>query len=141
MLSSMSPTLVMKGGDPFLAIGGTGGIRIFPEVCQALMNIIDFRMTLQRALEAPRFWTMGMKGTPGEKLLLEEGFEKDAIAGLVGRGHVVVSVPKVGGSVNAIMRDASGMLHGAGCWRTDSSPTGLSGGLAPPKAMRQGPPV
>jgi gamma-glutamyltranspeptidase/glutathione hydrolase len=141
MLSSMSPTLVMKNSEPFLAIGGTGGIRIFPEVCQALVNIIDFRMTLQRALEAPRFWTMGMKGTPGEKLLLEEGFEKDAIAGLMGRGHVVVSVPKVGGSVNAIMRDASGMLHGGGCWRTDSSPAGLSGGLALPKAMQQGPPV
>jgi gamma-glutamyltranspeptidase/glutathione hydrolase len=141
MLSSMSPTLVMKGGEPFLALGGTGGTRIFPEVCQALVNIIDFKMTLQQALEAPRFWTMGMKGTPGEKLLLEEGFEESSIAGLRSRGHEVVSMPKVGGSVNAIMRDASGMLHGGGCWRTDSSPAGLSGGLAPPKAMRQGPPV
>jgi len=141
MLSSMSPTLVMKGSEPFLALGGTGGTRIFPEVCQALVNIIDFKMTLQQALEAPRFWTMGMKGTPGEKLLLEEGFKEDVIAGLRSRGHEVVSLPKIGGSVNAIMRDASGMLHGGGCWRTDSSPAGLSGGLAPPKAMRQGPPV
>ncbi len=141
MLSSMSPTLVMKGGEPFLAIGGTGGTRIFPEVCQALVNIIDFRMTLQKSLEAPRFWTMGMKGTPGEKLLLEEGFEEDVITGLRKIGHEVVSLPKIGGSVNAIMRDNSGMLHGAGCWRTDSSPAGLSGGLAPPKAMRLGPPV
>ncbi len=40
-----------------------------------------------------------------------------------------------------LMRDASGMLHGGGCWRTDSSPAGLSGGLAPPKAMKKGPPV
>jgi gamma-glutamyltranspeptidase/glutathione hydrolase len=141
MLSSMSPTLVMKNSEPFLAIGGTGGIRIFPEVCQALVNIIDFRMTLQQALEAPRFWTMGMEGTPGEKLLLEEGFEDEVISGLGKRGHEVVSVPKIGGSVNAIMKDNSDMLHGGGCWRTDSSPTGLSGGLAPPKAMRQGPPV
>jgi gamma-glutamyltranspeptidase/glutathione hydrolase len=141
MLSSMSPTLVMKGGEPFLGIGGTGGTRIFPEVCQALVNIIDFRMTLQQALEAPRFWTMGMKGTPGEKLLLEKGFEEDVITGLRKIDHEVVSLPKIGGSVNAIMRDATGMLHGAGCWRTDSSPAGLSGGLAPPKAMRQGPPV
>ncbi|MBA7678693.1 Acylase ACY 1 proenzyme [subsurface metagenome] len=141
MLSSMSPTLVMRGGEPFLAIGGTGGIRIFPEVCQALVNIIDFRMTLQRALEAPRFWTMGMKGTPGEKLLLEEGFEESAVTGLRSRGHEVVSMPKIGGSVNAIMRDITGMLHGGGCWRTDSSPAGLSGGLALPKAMQQVPPV
>jgi len=141
MLSSMSPTLIMRGGEPFLAIGGTGGTRIFPEVCQALVNIIDFRMTLQQALEAPRLWTMGMKGTPGEKLLLEEGFEEDAIVGLRSRGHEVVSLPKIGGSVNSILRDTSGMLHGGGCWRTDSSPVGLSGGLAPPKAMRQGPPV
>jgi gamma-glutamyltranspeptidase/glutathione hydrolase len=141
MLSSMSPTLVMRGGEPFLAIGGTGGVRIFPEVCQALVNVIDFGMTLQQAIEAPRFWTMGIEGTPGEKLLLEEGFDERALVGLVERGHEIVSVPKIGGSVNAVMRDPSGMLHGGGCWRTDSSPAGLSGGLAPPKAMRPGPPV
>jgi len=70
MLSSMSPTILQRRGEPFLCIGTPGGLQIFPSVCQAIVNIVDFGMTIQEAVEAPRLWTMGIKGTPGEKLLL-----------------------------------------------------------------------
>ena len=46
MLSSMSPTLVTKDDVPFLCIGTPGGTKIFPAVCQAIVNLIDFGMII-----------------------------------------------------------------------------------------------
>ena len=59
MVSSMSPTIVMKDGKPFMALGTPGATRIFPSVLQAIVNVIDHGMTLQEAVEAPRVWTQG----------------------------------------------------------------------------------
>ena len=59
MVSSMAPTIVMKDGKPFMALGTPGATRIFPSVLQAIVNVIDHGMTLQEAVEAPRIWTQG----------------------------------------------------------------------------------
>ncbi len=59
MLSSNAPTIVTRNGDPHIALGTPGGVRIFPAVLQALVNLIDHGMTLQEAVEAPRVWTQG----------------------------------------------------------------------------------
>ena len=82
MLSSMAPTLVLWEGAPFLCIGTPGGTRIFPAVCQGIINIIDFGMSIQQAVEAPRVWTMGIPGTGGEMIHIEPGFGEEAIEGL-----------------------------------------------------------
>ena len=78
MLSSMSPTILLRRGEPYLCIGTPGGLRIFPNVAQALVNIIDFKMSIQEAVEAPRIWTMGIDGTPGEKLHIESVFPEES---------------------------------------------------------------
>jgi len=52
--SSMSPTIVMKGGKPFLAVGSPGGSTIITTVLQFLVNRIDLGMTLLQAIAAPR---------------------------------------------------------------------------------------
>jgi gamma-glutamyltranspeptidase/glutathione hydrolase len=52
--SSMSPTIVLKDGDPFLALGTPGGASIITTVLQTLINRVDFQMTVSDALEAPR---------------------------------------------------------------------------------------
>ena len=54
-LSSMSPTLILKDGSPFMVLGSTGGPRIITSMIQVIINVIDFGMRLQRAIESPRF--------------------------------------------------------------------------------------
>jgi gamma-glutamyltranspeptidase/glutathione hydrolase len=130
ILSSMSPTLVLRGGAPRLALGTPGGKRIFAAVTQAILNVIDHGMTLQEAVEAPRAWTQGAA------LELEEGFpDLDALrAALRDRGHDVAVVPKVAGGMNGVLVDDEGLLHGAACWRADGVPIGVSGGPARPSS-------
>ena len=53
-LSSMSPTIVSKDGEPFMVIGSPGGSRIITITLEAIMNVIDHGMNLQEAIDAPR---------------------------------------------------------------------------------------
>jgi gamma-glutamyltranspeptidase/glutathione hydrolase len=53
-LSSMSPTVVVHDGKPFMVLGSPGGSRIITAVVQTLLNVIDHGMTLQEAVDAPR---------------------------------------------------------------------------------------
>ncbi|MCB8813924.1 gamma-glutamyltransferase family protein, partial [Escherichia coli] len=52
--SSMSPTIVLQAGKPYLALGSPGGSTIITTVLQVLMNRIDLGMSLQDAVAAPR---------------------------------------------------------------------------------------
>jgi gamma-glutamyltranspeptidase/glutathione hydrolase len=126
ILSSMSPTIVLKDGAPVMALGTPGGKRIFAAVTQAIINVLDFGMPLQQAVEAPRVWTQGAE------LELEDGFAGlDALrAALHARGHRTTVVQKVAGGMNGVLIDEAGLLHGAACWRADGVPIGISGGPA-----------
>jgi gamma-glutamyltranspeptidase/glutathione hydrolase len=127
ILSCMAPTIVLKDGAPLLALGTPGGRRIFGAVMQAIINVLDHGMTLQQAVEAPRIWT------EGPILEIEDRFPDLAsiVGGLERLGHRVQVVPTVAGGMNGVMRDAAtGLLHGAACWRADGTPVGLSGGPA-----------
>jgi gamma-glutamyltranspeptidase/glutathione hydrolase len=127
ILSSISPTIVTRNGQPFMAFGTPGGVRIFGSVWQAIVNVIDHGMTLQEAVEAPRLWDRG------PVLELETGFANlDALRQeLTQRGHVVETPFKVAGGMNGIVLDgATGLMHGAACWRADGAPMGFSGGDA-----------
>ncbi len=53
-LSSMSPTIILKDGRPFLVLGSRGGPRIITSVLQVVLNVIDFDMSLRKAIEEPR---------------------------------------------------------------------------------------
>jgi gamma-glutamyltranspeptidase / glutathione hydrolase len=53
-LSSMTPTVVLKDGRPFLVVGTEGGPTIITQVLQVLINVIDHEMNLQQAVNAPR---------------------------------------------------------------------------------------
>jgi gamma-glutamyltranspeptidase/glutathione hydrolase len=127
ILSSMSPTIALRAGVPVLALGTPGGRRIFGSVMQAIVNVLDHGMTLQEAVEAPRIWTEGLT------LEVEDRFPNlaELVAGLEALGHAVQVVPAVAGGMNGVMRDAAtGLLHGAACWRADGTPVGISGGGA-----------
>lgn len=128
ILSSMSPSIVLKDGRPFMALGTPGGKRIFAAVAQGILNVIDHGMTLQEAVEAPRVWTQGAE------LELEDCFPNldELRAALEGLGHRVLPVQKVAGGMNGVLVDGAGLIHGAACWRADGAPVGVSGGPAQP---------
>jgi gamma-glutamyltranspeptidase/glutathione hydrolase len=126
-VSSMSPTIVTRAGEPFMALGAPGGVRIFPSVLQAIINVIDHGMSLQEAVEAPRVWTQG------QELEVEAAIPPAVRDALTARGHHVVEVTAVAGGMNGIQFDAAtGVLTGAACWRADGAPAALSGGPARP---------
>src|SRR5690606_22318471 len=122
--TSQAPLIALKDGKPAFALGLPGGLRIFGSAMQAVINLIDHGMSLQEAVEAPRLWTQG------QAVEVEEGFAPAVREALRERGHDVVTVPHVGGGMNAIAFHDDGTMTGAACWRADGTPVGLSGGLA-----------
>lgn len=128
--SSMAPTIVLyPDGSPFFAVGLPGGIRIFTSVLQAVMNVIDHKMTPQQAVEAPRMWTQGAE------VLLERTFPDTVFGELAAMGHSVgEKVPTIGGGMSMVMFSEPGRkptsMTGACCWRADGTPMGMAGGYA-----------
>jgi gamma-glutamyltranspeptidase / glutathione hydrolase len=124
--TSMSPMMALRDGKLVYALGLPGGKRIFPSAMQALINLIDHRMSLQEAVEAPRVWT------EGNALEVERAVPEGVRAQLRSMGHHVVEMATVGGGMNAIQFLDDGLLSGAACWRADGTPIGIAGGLAKP---------
>ncbi len=124
--SSMAPLIILEGGRPRWALGLPGGLRIFPSALQATLNLVDHRMSLQEAVEAPRVWTQG------HGLEVEPAIGDAVVDELSARGHEVLRVPNVGGGMCAIGFGDDGSLQGAACWRADGTAIGLGGGAARP---------
>lgn len=61
-VSSMGPLILFKERSPFLVLGSPGGTRIFPSLTQIIVNIVDFNMDLDEAIEAPRFFSYSIRG-------------------------------------------------------------------------------
>ena len=55
MLSSMTPTIIEKEGDLFMVLGSPGGSTIITTVLQTILNVHEFKMSMQEAVNAPRF--------------------------------------------------------------------------------------
>jgi gamma-glutamyltranspeptidase/glutathione hydrolase len=107
-LSSMTPTIVVRDGKPFLVLGAPGGSTIITAVLQVMLNVIDFGMNVQDAVDAPR---VHHQWKP-DQLELERGISPDTIALLRQRGHVINdSRPVVLARVEAILIDG-GWLQG-----------------------------
>ena len=89
--SSMSPTIVLDEGEPFLAVGSPGGSTIITTVVEILVNRIDAGMTLPEAIAAPRA-TQRNTTTVGA----EPAFRATLGAGLEARGHVFSDRAEIG---------------------------------------------
>jgi len=63
-VSSMGPLILFRGGRPFLALGSPGGTRIFSSLSQIILNVTEFGMSLDAAIEAPRFFSYSVGGAP-----------------------------------------------------------------------------
>ena len=103
-LSSMSPTILLKDGKPFLVTGSPGGSRIITAVLQIILNVIDHRMTLADAMSAPRLHHQSL---PDSIQLEPGGFESAVIARLREMGHFVYEQRGIA-SAASIMRVKGG---------------------------------
>lgn len=119
-LSSMSPTILLRNGQPALVVGSPGGPKIITAVVETIVNVVDFGMAAQAAVDAPRFhhqWKPDI-------LMVEEGTPEDLIAALGKRGHRVVT-RRPWSSVQAITIDPkSGERRGGSDSRTDGRVSG-----------------
>ncbi len=86
MASSMSPTIVMRKGTPFLVLGTRGGSTIPTSVLQVFMNVVIWHKSLYDAIAAPRYHHQGL---PDEIVYEPDRFSKDALNGLTAMGHAV----------------------------------------------------
>jgi gamma-glutamyltranspeptidase/glutathione hydrolase len=110
-LSSMTPTILLHGGKLFMVIGAPGGGRIINGVFQVMLNVLDFHMNMQDAIDYPRFHHQWMP----DELYMEKGFSPDTAALLRAMGHKLAPYdarsPEIA-RVEAILSDG-GWLQGA----------------------------
>ena len=104
MLSSMAPTIVMKGNRPFLALGARGGSRIPTSVAQIISNVIDFGMNVQEAVDAPR---VHHQWIPDTLLYEKRGLATDVLRNLGSMGYVLREVD-VTARAQSLMMDSEG---------------------------------
>ena len=84
----MTPTIVLKDGKPVLALGSPGGPTIINTVLEVIVNVIDFGMNVQDAVNWPRFHHQWLP----DELRMEPGFSPDTVALLEKRGYTVKRV-------------------------------------------------
>jgi gamma-glutamyltranspeptidase/glutathione hydrolase len=83
-LSAMAPTIVVKDGKLFMVLGSPGGPRIITTVANILMGVIDYGLSIQEAVNAPRFHHQWL---PDSISMEKVGFSPDTIRLLSNRGH------------------------------------------------------
>ncbi|MCY4584547.1 MAG: gamma-glutamyltransferase [Bryobacterales bacterium] len=118
-LSSMTPTIAARGGKLFLVVGSPGGPTIISTVLQIIINVIDFKMNLQQAVDFPRFHHQWM---PDRLRLERHGHSQDTVERLSRRGHPLSFVEKQG-RVMAIQATDQWLL-GAADARSEGSAEG-----------------
>ncbi|MGD0038074.1 MAG: gamma-glutamyltransferase [Bacteroidota bacterium] len=108
MLSSMTPTIVVKDQKPYLILGSPGGSSIITTVLQVLMNVVDYGMNIKQAVDAPRIHHQWLPDT----LYYERSvFSRDVAQELKRRGYILAEQPGHQGRVEAIMVDPNNGLY------------------------------
>jgi len=117
-LSSMVPTLVLKDGKPYLVLGSPGGPTIITTVLETLVNVIDFHMNVQDAVNWPRFHHQWMPDT----LRVERGYSPDTVTLLEQRGYTIERINSQGECAAILF--AGGWMEGAADPRTEGTAEG-----------------
>jgi gamma-glutamyltranspeptidase / glutathione hydrolase len=121
-VSSMGPSIMFREGRPFLALGSPGGTRIFSSLSQIIINITEFGMPLDAAIEAPRFFSYSVGGSP-RPVELEARIPEATVAGLRKLGQTVkVREPYdkyFGGAQGLIILRDRKMIYGGADSRRD----------------------
>ena len=107
MLSSMTPTIILKDNKPFLILGSPGGSMIITSVLQVILNIIDFKMDLFQAVSFPR---IHHQYVPEVVYYEDYALSEDAIKKLEEYGHQLKKRNYIGW-INAIMVDEQNKFY------------------------------
>jgi gamma-glutamyltranspeptidase/glutathione hydrolase len=109
MLSSMSPTLVLKDNRPFLILGAPGGSRIITVVAQAIINFTRFDLSLKATIKQPRFHHQWL---PDLIYLEQGGFDINVTQELIRYGHTIKECEPFS-DLQAVFIDGSGSMAAA----------------------------
>ncbi len=125
--SSMTPTILLKDGKPWMATGSPGGATIINTVLQVIMNVVDHGMTVEEAVDAPRISRTSASYTASTSW--EDGIPDAVRAELVNRGHSKWSGPTVIGSAQSLVIDLqTGRMFAAGDSRRNGTVYYVKGG-------------
>lgn len=109
MLSSMTPTIIEKNGKVEMILGTPGGSTIITSVYQSILNVIDHNMTMQEAVDAPKFHSQWLP----DKVYFEEGkFDLKTLDSLRQMGHEISIRPALG-KLECILVHEDGSIEGA----------------------------
>ncbi len=125
-LSSMTPTIVVRDGKPFLVLGSPGSSKIITTVANVLMGVVDYGMNIQEAVNAPRFHNQWLP----DVLNVEKWFSPDTVSALEKMGYNVQIGLHDGDNVSPYWSDAECIVVDAKTGERLGASDGRNGGKA-----------
>ncbi|MGZ5262346.1 MAG: gamma-glutamyltransferase [Kaistella sp.] len=116
MLSSMTPTIVMKNGKPYIIVGTPGGTTIPTSVYQSIVNIVDFKLSPGMSINTPKFHHQWLP----ETVLVETHFPETTILDLEKKNYKIERVSQIG-RTEMIVIDEKGNTTAVADGRGDDS--------------------
>ncbi len=121
MLSSMTPTIILKKGKPFMVVGTPGGSTIPTTVLQVILDVYHFGMSVQSAVNAPRFHYQWI---PDQIYYEKNTIHSDALNALKLKGYHFEERKTTSGRCDAILFD-EGFMYGGADYRGDDTALGI----------------